>query len=241
MQNSKLMKKVVYIPKNEAQTGSAPAQQIQAEGAVDAASLPTEYEGIGYSAIVKARLQAMGIYGEPAEGNRNVVLYKLAREMRYICDFRTPLLMAVIPSWGLSDKERIESINSAVNSPRGTEIPGVLRDVLERLKRNGKGEDEEGAAAVDDVNPIPSNLPRLLRIFVKRNPRNQKAALLGCMPVLACLLSRLRAEYRDGREESPIFMTVVVGPQASGKSFLKEIYDRLGAPMLESDRQQAEA
>ena len=37
--------------------------------------------------------------------------------------------------------------------------------------------------------------------------------------------------------ESPIFMTAIIGAQASGKSFLNEVYSLLAAPMLEDDRE----
>ncbi|MCR5433056.1 MAG: DUF3987 domain-containing protein [Bacteroidaceae bacterium] len=235
------MKQIVNTNLNQQGAQALPAQTPGMAADIQPQDYPKEYEGIPYDKIVKALLEEMGVFGQPAEGNRNTMLYRISRQLRYICDFRAPHLMAIIPDWGLSAAERQESINSAVNSARGTEMPSQLQRVLERLKGAGSESETEEKGEVKEDNPVPANLPRLLRIFVKRNPRNKKAALLSCLPVLSCLLSRLRAEYRDGREESPIFMTVVVGPQASGKSFLKELYNRLAAPMLENDRQQMDA
>ena len=235
------MKQIVNTNLNQQGAQALPAQTPGMAADIQSQDYPKEYEGIPYDKIVKALLEEMGVFGQPAEGNRNTMLYRISRQLRYICDFRAPHLMAIIPDWGLSAAERQESINSAVNSARGTEMPTQLQRVLERLKGAGSESETEEKGEVKEDNPVPANLPRLLRIFVKRNPRNKKAALLSCLPVLSCLLSRLRAEYRDGREESPIFMTVVVGPQASGKSFLKELYNRLAAPMLENDRQQMDA
>lgn len=232
------MKQIVNTNLNQQGAQALPAQTPGVAPAADVQpqEYPKVYDGIPYAQIVKSLLEEMGVYGQPAEGNRNTMLYRISRQLRYICDFRVPHLMAIIPEWGLSAAERQESISSAVNSARGTEIPSQLQRVLERLKDNKPEQETEEEMEPGESNPVPANLPRLLRIFVKRNPRNKKAALLSSLPILSCLLSRLRSEYRDGREESPIFMTVVVGPQASGKSFLKELYARLAAPMLESDK-----
>ena len=190
------------------------------------------FEGLGYDRIVAALLERWGIYGEPAEGNRNTVLYRLAREMRYICDFSAQRLMAVIPRWGLGEEECRHTIVSALASPRGTQLPADVRAVLSALK----GEGGDVSAQSTDLNPLPARLPFLLDFLVRRYPRNPRCAILASLPVLGCLLSRLRSEYLDGTMESPIFMTAIVGTQASGKSFLNEIYSLLAEPMLEEDR-----
>lgn len=65
----------------------------------------TTFEGLGYDRIVAALLERWGIYGTPAEGNRNTILYRLARELRYITDFSAAKLLAVIPAWGLGEEE----------------------------------------------------------------------------------------------------------------------------------------
>ena len=192
----------------------------------------TTFEGLGYDRIVAALLERWGIYGEPAEGNRNTVLYRLAREMRYICDFSAQRLMAVIPRWGLGEEECRHTIVSALASPRGTQLPADVRAVLSALK----GEGGDVSAQSTDLNPLPARLPFLLDFLVRRYPRNPRCAILASLPVLGCLLSRLRSEYLDGTMESPIFMTAIVGTQASGKSFLNEIYSLLAEPMLEEDR-----
>ena len=192
-----------------------------------------DYNGMSYSLIVEALLARWGIFGEPAEGNRNTTLYRLARELRYICDFNAACVMAATPDWGLSPEERRQTVNSALQSPRGTHLPPDLKAVLGQLS-----EEETTATGTEnaDPNPLPEKLPRLMDWLVKRYPRNPRCAILASLPVLGCLLSRLRSEYLDGTMESPIFMTAIVGTQASGKSFLNEIYSLLAEPMLEEDR-----
>ena len=210
--------------------------QPQAQPAVapqDPKPAKTDYNGMPYSLIVEALLARWGIFGEPAEGNRNTTLYRLVRELRYICDFNAACVMAVTPEWGLPAEERRQTVNSALQSPRGTHLPADLKAVLAVL-----GEEEGNATGGEatDPNPLPEKLPWLFGWLVKRYPRNSRCAILASLPVLGCLLSRLRSEYLDGTMESPIFMTAIVGTQASGKSFLNEIYSLLAEPMLEEDR-----
>ena len=232
------MKQIKTILQNNgAGTESVSATTMpQAQPAVapqDPKPAKTDYNGMPYSLIVEALLARWGIFGEPAEGNRNTTLYRLVRELRYICDFNAACVMAVTPEWGLPAEERRQTVNSALQSPRGTHLPADLKAVLAVL-----GEEERNATGGEatDPNPLPEKLPWLFGWLVKRYPRNPRCAILASLPVLGCLLSRLRSEYLDGTMESPIFMTAIVGTQASGKSFLNEIYSLLAEPMLEEDR-----
>ena len=219
------------LTNNGAGAEKAPCTAITEAAATS--SLPMEYEGISYERIVTALLERWDVYGEPAEGNRNTVLYRLARDLRYICDFSVQRLMAVIPHWGLGEEERRHTVASALASPRGTQLPADMRAVLGALK----GEGGEVSALAVDLNPLPQKLPFLLDFLVRRYPRNRRCVLLASLPILGTLLSRLRSPYLDGATESPIFMTAIVGAQASGKSFLNELYSLLAAPMLEDDRE----
>lgn len=198
-----------------------------------------EFDGIAYDQIVEAVLRDWEIYGRPAEGNRNTVLYRLVRELRYVCEFSAPFVMAVLPDWGLPREEVQQTVASALASPRGTEMPPTLRGVLARLK--GATEPEaEPVVQPEDKNPVPKNLPPLLRHFVQLNPRTQKCVLLASLPILGTMLCRLRSEYFDGKMEAPVFMVAIVGPQASGKSFLSDLYQRMGRPLIEADRKMRE-
>ena len=216
--------------------GGVAAPQMKGGTTTTEAAQVERYEGVAYADIVDRLLQRWGVCGAPAEGNRNMVLYRLAREMRYVCDFSQALLLRVIPSWGLGEQERAQTVASAISSPRGTQMPRDMAAVLYELQREGEDGGKPEVVA-EQLNPLPK-LPALINYFVRRNPRNERAVVLATLPVLGNLLCRLRARYLDGTMESPIFMTVIVGPQASGKSFLRDIYETLAAPMLEADRLQ---
>ena len=229
--DNKMKQIKTILTNNGAGAEKAPCTAMPETGATE--SLPMEYEGISYERIVTALLERWDIYGEPAEGNRNSVLYKLVRELRYICDFSAQRLMAVIPGWGLNEEERHHTIASAVASPRGTNLPADVKAVLMALK----GEGGEVYAQTVDLNPMPPRLPFVLEFFVLRYQHNWRAVLLASLPILGNLLSRLRSQYFDGKMECPIFLTAIVGSQASGKSFLNDMYDTLAELMLLDDQE----
>ena len=193
-----------------------------------------DYNGTPYSLIVEALLARWGIFGEPAEGNRNTTLYRLVRELRYICDFNAACVMDVTPDWGLPAEERRQTVNSALQSPRGTHLPDDLKAVLGQF---GDEVSHETGCETPELNPMPQRLPFLLAYFVQRYRLNWRCVLMASLPILGNLLSRLRSQYLDGQMESPIFLTAIVGSQASGKSFINELYNVLAAPMLEEDQE----
>ena len=64
------------------------------------------FKNIPYSSIIAEWWRRNG--GEPAEGERNVKLHKLAVNLRAICDNKKEVLMQVMPRFGLSDVEPIK-------------------------------------------------------------------------------------------------------------------------------------
>ena len=64
---------------------------------------PLTFKGIPYTSIITEWWHRNG--GEPAEGERNVKLHKLAVNLRAICDNKKEVLMQVMPRFGLSDVE----------------------------------------------------------------------------------------------------------------------------------------
>ena len=100
------MKKRTILSKTEAvqSAASVPNQK--------AGSFPDNYNGIPYSLIVNALLSMFGFKdGHVPEGARNSTLYRLARQLRYICDFNPMYIQSVVPSWGLSDEEVKQTIH----------------------------------------------------------------------------------------------------------------------------------
>ena len=76
---------------------------------------PSEFKGIPYTSIIAEWWHRNG--GEPAEGERNVKLHKLAVNLRAICDNKKDVLMQVMPRFGLSDVELRSVVDSACKEP----------------------------------------------------------------------------------------------------------------------------
>ena len=122
-----------------------------------------KFKGIPYSSIVAEWWRRNG--GEPAEGERNVKLHKLAVNLRSICDNKKEVLMAVMPRFGLSDVELRSIVDSACKEePKG--ISKVIQQIVEDLLLSPKLGDDRGLnEGIDDdgSDPQPPNLGGLCK------------------------------------------------------------------------------
>ena len=103
------------------------------------------FKGIPYSSIISEWWRRNG--GEPAEGERNVKLHKLAVNLRAICDNKKEVLMAVMPRFGLSDVELKSVVDSACKEePKG--ISKVMQQIVDALELGISSDEIEDAEAV---------------------------------------------------------------------------------------------
>ena len=204
------------------------------------ADLPTTYKGVPYQQIVQRLLLAMGVSDQPVQGERNTTLYTLVRHLRYICDFDARQLESILPSWGLTQTEVQATIKSALASVRSSDVPQMVRRIVEQLQREaGLTEVEPQAATAPafhfDPKQLP-RLPRLMQLLVKAYPEDYRpAVLMSALPMLGTLATHVRGYYLDGQEQSLSFITSVVAPQASGKSFTRRLFDMLMKPIEAQD------
>lgn len=86
---------------------------------------------------------------------------------------------------------------------------------------------------------IMPELPPVIATVVDAAPAEFKsAAALACLAPLGVVGSQLEGIYCDGRVHTPVFQTAISAPQASGKSWLVEIADRLLRPVTQLDDEQ---
>ncbi len=215
---------------------------LQKEGANKEADHPLLLEGAGggsykdipYEKIVQALLWKLGYGDAPAEGERNMALYTMSRYMRFICDFDEQKLFVVLPHWGLSDHEVVSTIKSAVGSTRPAEMPSLMKEVLASLGAMMEAEDEDPEASL--APPVDSELPGLLQELADHAPEEFKeATLIAAMPMLGTLATGIRAKYRDGKLNSPSFIVDIEAPQATGKSFVDNVFELLMDPIIKQD------
>ena len=114
-----------------------------------------EFKGIPYSSIIAEWWRRNG--GEPAEGERNVKLHKLAVNLRAICDNRKDMLMQVMPRFGLTDVELKSVVDSACKEePKG--ISKVMQGILDALEMGIPSDEVEDAEVVAEETGVKVNV-----------------------------------------------------------------------------------
>jgi len=184
------------------------------------------FKGIPYSSIISEWWRRNG--GEPAEGERNVKLHKLAVNLRAICDNKNEVLMAVMPRFGLSDVELKSVIDSACKEePKG--VSKVMQQILDALELGISSDEIEDAEAVAAETGIKVNV-KALPIGLKESlvgvPVSMHMPVLcGIMPICAAYADQVEVEYCDGNTHHLGLMSIIRGEQASNKSVVKNAVD----------------
>ena len=191
------------------------------------------FRGIPYGSIISRWWEKVG--GEPQEGERNVKLHQLAVNLRAICDNNVGKLMRVMPRMGLSEQEMKSVLESACKEqPKG--FSRLLKAILAELECEAKGDDVAEPLQETEGKALCSVLCRGLRESVYGVPeRMQMAVLCAVLPLAASYADGVEVEYCDGKRMRLGLMSVIVGPQASGKSACKEAVDVWLRQMDEED------
>lgn len=191
--------------------------------------LPHDYKGTPYSDIISQLVGLLG--GEPEVGERNTFYFTLVRYARYICDFNKGMLLGLLPSFGLSEQERTSIIMSAVNRPRKSEVPDLIRRAMALAASAGDSPVKVNEQSI----PLPA-MPRLLEVICKHVPESFRPSMvIASLPILGTLATRIRFRYLDHQEHSFSFMSCITAPCATGKSFIREPINLLLTPIDEQD------
>ena len=184
------------------------------------------FKGIPYSSIIAEWWRRNG--GEPAEGERNVKLHKLAVNLRAICDNKKELLMQVMPRFGLSDVELKSVVDSACKEPpKG--VSKVMQGIINALELGinpDEIEDAEAAAEETGVKVNVKSLPIGLKESLVGVPVSMHMPVLcGIMPIAGAYADGVEVEYCDGNVHRLGLMAIIRGEQASNKSVVKNAVD----------------
>ena len=184
------------------------------------------FKGIPYTSIISEWWRRNG--GEPAEGERNVKLHKLAVNLRSICDNKKEVLMQVMPRFGLSDVELKSVVDSACKEePKG--ISKVMQGIIDALELGINPDEIEDAEAVAAETGIKVNvkaLPIGLRESLVGVPVSMHMPVLcGVMPICGAYADQVEVEYCDGNTHHLGLMSIIRGEQASNKSVVKNAID----------------
>ena len=189
---------------------------------------PLTFKGIPYTSIITEWWHRNG--GEPAEGERNVKLHKLAVNLRAICDNKKEVLMQVMPRFGLSDVELKSVVDSACKEPpKG--ISKMMSDIILSEELRMKSEEFDGETNDDSqLSTLNSKLRNSLPIGLKESLSGVPVSmhmpvLCGIMPICAAYADQVTVEYCDGNTHRLGLMSIIRGEQASNKSVVKNAVD----------------
>ena len=195
-------------------------------GAEGSQEMGLSFKGIPYTSIIAEWWRRNG--GEPAEGERNVKLHKLAVNLRAICDNKKEVLMQVMPRFGLSDVELRSIVDSACKEePKGvSKVMQQIVDALELGISSDEIEDAEAVAAETGIKVNVKALPIGLKESLVGVPVSMHMPVLcGIMPICAAYADQVEVEYCDGNTHHLGLMSIIRGEQASNKSVVKNAID----------------
>lgn len=202
----------------------------------------TNYRDIPYSDIVAQLISILG--GEPVPGERNTFYFSLVRYMRYICDFNPATLLRILPDFGLSLEERQGEVLRAVATPRRANIPDQLLRAINLAKAAAEKLDAPEKQSIIAEPPLPKHLPRVIETICSSLPEQFRPAMvIASLPILGTLATDVRFNYLDHQQHSFSFFSMITGPAATGKSFIRQPVNLLLTPIDEQDeieRQKAE-
>ena len=194
------------------------------------------YQGIPYQKIAQRLLPKMGYPTGPEEGQRHTAFMKLIFYWRYLLDDDMDKVRAALPFTGLPEEELERMLKGAFRERLYVNMPRVLRETLDECKAEQQVLRE--VEAMQTVRPLPQRLPHILKLILRSAPKEyEQQCALAILPMLGTLGTGIRATYLDGREQTPSLMATIVGPSASGKSFIIPINYWLLKPLYEMDRQ----
>ena len=186
------------------------------------------FKGIPYSDIISEYWRRTG--GEPAEGERNVKLHKLAVNLRAICDNKREVLLAVMPRFGLSETELKSIVDSACKEePKG--VSKKMLEIVDHLTLNNELSDEEWDTEENtSYFTLPASLKKNLAMGLKESlvgvPANMHMPVLcSVLPIAAAYADQVEVQYCDGNIQKLGLMSIIRGEQASGKSVCKMAVD----------------
>ena len=194
------------------------------------------FKGIPYSSIITEWWRRNG--GEPAEGERNVKLHKLAVNLRAICDNKKEVLMQVMPRFELSEAELKSVVDSACKEePKG--ISKLMQQIIDALELGIASDEIEDAEAVAEETGVKVNV-RTLPIGLKESlvgvPVSMHMPVLcGVLPIAAAYADLVEVEYCDGNTHHLGLMSIIRGEQASNKSVVKNAVDIWRRQLEEED------
>ena len=211
--------------RSEGQEARSKEQGARSEGQEDSSAngggtkFPSDFKGIPYTSIIAEYWNRTG--GEPAEGERNVKLHKLAVNLRAICDNRKEVLMQVMPRYGLSETELKSIVDSACKEePKG--ISKVIQSIIDNEELRVKNEE----FATDDSDNVQwKRLPQGVKDSIDAvGPHLAMPVVTAICPCIGALATGVVLDVH-GQKKGLNLIAYISGDFASGKGNIDPVID----------------
>ncbi len=217
--------------------GTNHPQALPIEGELSEGLWGSSYNGVPYSEIVRRLEEQLG--GRPVHGARNSFIFTMACNLRYICNDDAAWIASVLPTYGEDAAKHRTTIQSAINRPMSSEMPGTLKRALGVAKAcagNGQQATDNGHSQMDAPPAMPEMLPEPVRLLVSHTPEKMRPAVaMAVFPPLAAHLCGTEFVYADNRSYEATFMTLLMAELSSGKSAVNQPIEYIIADMRARD------
>ena len=220
------------------------ATEEQSDKAAEAQSAPQGdviYFGYNFTKIIAKYWEVYNGGKEPVVGNRNALIFDLARSLRSICDYDINVLKLVIPRYcDLPQEEYEQCLKNAIDEPRKG-INFKLQKVLNLLnEEENKGKSQlELVNALDSKLPpqMPTILPSPLGELCSRAPEYYRPAVCeNLFPPMAVNMSGVKFMYWDNVLHEATFMGLLAAPMSIGKGCVNKPCQMMVSKISENDK-----
>ena len=186
-------------------------------------SFPSTFKGIPYTSIIAEYWRRTR--GEPAEGERNERLHKLAANLRAICDNKEEWLLEVMPRYGLSEQEMRSIVHSACKEP--TKGSHAMDEIVRVLNENAdeNAEDDENDLSVVNSQLSIQKLPQGVRDSVNAvGSQLAMPAITAICPCIGALATGVTLDVH-GQKKGLNLISYIAGDFASGKGSIDPVVE----------------
>ena len=212
------------------------------------------YHGKSYKDICDVWFTTV-LGGTPQAGDRHQSLYRLACDIRYICDFNPELLARILAQCDVGNEVAAERGQAelariaadACAQQRWRSIPQRFVRVLQaagiQLAADGAAQPRAAEVVAIDygywwqrLEPLLRESPVLREAVASLPEHHRLGGVLAAGAMLGTYLTRTWWEHFDGKDYRLSFLVYVIGSAASGKSFVPKMDALIMAPMMAADR-----
>ena len=218
--------------------GTAEGTTAAAEGTAEG---DTIYFGYNFTKIIAKYWELYNGGKEPTVGNRNALIFDLARSLRSICDYNINVLKTVIPRYAdLPQEEYEQCLKNALDEPRKG-INFKLQKVLNLLnEEQAAGKRQlETVDALDSKTPpkMPLVLPWPLGELSSQAPDYYRPAVCDNIFVpMSVNMHDVKFTYWDNVVHEATFMNVLAAGMSIGKGCINVPCRMIVANVSESDK-----